>query len=118
MGASLGFLFCEMRWGVPPSSKSWSKITKPPNSIRKDTKVASMWAAGGSSGSWHCPQQRKGQGWAAIGRVFCVLICESAVMGTLIYLSGWHGQGLGRQEGFAKAGPKAPGWEHPKPALG
>ena len=107
--------------GVPALLEE-SKIAKPSNSIRKETKAASVWAAGCSLGSWHCPHQGKGcfgagRGWAAIGRVFCVLICESAVMGTLIYLSGWHSRGLGRQKGFAKAGLKTPGWEHPKPAL-
>lgn len=46
----------------------------------------------------------------AIGSGLGVLICESAAMGTLIYLSGWCGQGLRRHGDFAKAGLRAPGW--------
>ena len=76
---------------------------------------ALMWAAGGLSGSWHRPHGVKccspaGLGWADIGRGLGVLARESAVMGTLIYSSGWCGQGLGRHEGFAKAGPRALAW--------
>lgn len=72
-------------------------------------------AAGGFSGSPHCAPRAKGrslagQGLAAVGRGLGVLIRESAAMGTLIYLSGWRGQGLGTQEDSAEAGPRAPGW--------
>ena len=87
--------------GIPASLQDLNKLTDGTghrDATRKDTE-ATWW---GSGWLWQCLHgatgcSRVGGGRAAFGKdLGGTLICESLVMGTFIYLSGWHGPGLGR----------------------